>query len=148
MSASTASSHNQSRVKPYQLYIYTVSAIGMLIFLLSVFSILQITTPLLFLLLVGLSVLAAFNTTSVQVSKTGITYAVGGAVSFASIPMFGIGGGVVLVLIYALSLWLIKPAEGETWKRNVSQLVFNVGMQLIAIVCAGVLLLYLQSFFG
>lgn len=149
MSTNTASPPKQRHTEPYQLYIYAVSATGLLIVLLSFVSTLQIRTPLLFLLLAGLSILAAFNTTSVEISnKAGITYAVGGAVSLASIPMFGVGGAAMLVLIHNIFLWRIKPAEDKTWKRNISQLAFNVGMQLIAVVCAALLLLRLQAFLG
>ena len=82
-----------------------------------------------FLLLLFLAICAAFATTSVAFSEeAGITYSIGSAVALAAIPSLGISGGGVVIAAFSIALWVVKPANQQTWKKNWSQLLFNTGI--------------------
>jgi signal transduction histidine kinase len=51
----------------------------------------------------------------------------------------------LLSSLSSLSLWLIKPADKTTWKKNKKQLFFNMGMSAISVFVAGFVLLAVKN---
>jgi len=126
----------------YEVYLSLVGFIGIIYIVWGLLNYPSYNSQTNFLLLLFLAICAAFATTSVVISEeAGITYSIGSAVALASIPSLGVLGGGVVIAAFSIALWTIKPANQLTWKKNWSQLLFNTGMQVIAIAAAGFLLL-------
>lgn len=135
--------------EPYRLYIILISVIGCGLAAAGLWFAPSYVPRLHFVLLIILSLLAAFNTTSVAISeKAGVTYAVGEAIALASVPFYGVLGAGLIVALHNVFLWLIKPADRTTWKKSLNQVAFNVGMQVIAMCVAAISLLVLRDLFG
>jgi len=133
----------------YEIYLSLVGFIGFIYVVWGVIQFPNYNSQTNFLLLLGLAICAAFATTSVAVSEdAGITYSIGSAVALAAIPSLGILGGTVIMGVFSIALWAIKPAHKQTWKKNWSQLFFNTGMHTIAMSIAGLVLLTLRSWLG
>jgi signal transduction histidine kinase len=79
---------------------------------------------------------------------TGVNYGLGAIVSLAAFPQFGNAAAVIIVAIYSIAVWLSKPADRRTWKKNFQQLIFNISMQAIAIYVAGEVYLAIRAFLG
>ena len=80
--------------------------------------------------------------------KAGITYQVGSVISIAVVPHMGIGAAILISTVFNVIIWVIKPTDDTTWKKSWSQLAFNTGMHIIAIVGAGLLLLLMRNWLG
>jgi len=99
-------------------------------------------------LLAVLSVVTAFTTTYVSVGEAGMLYTIGPAIGLAAVPLFGTGSSCLLVAIYHLTVWVIKPRDKITWQKSWSQLAFNISMDCIAVSIAGTVLLLLRTVLG
>ncbi len=135
--------------RPYIQYLLSISALGALILLWGVVQFPTYSAKLNLVLLIVLAGLSASATVSVSVAaEVGITYAIGPAVALAAIPFFGPGAAALIVAVFNLSAWLVKPKDSVTWKKSWSQLAFNIGMHCVAITAASALLLLLRGWLG
>ena len=138
-----------NRTTLYRYYLVAVSCIGIIV---TLWGLVDLTTyqPLLnFLIFVVLAAISTSVTTSMAVSEqAGVTYLIGPAVSLASIPFFGVEAGILITSVSDVILWLIKPANKQTWKKSWSQLTFNIGMHGISTLVAGWMLLLLRAWLG
>ncbi|MEZ4712564.1 MAG: hypothetical protein R3A44_35580 [Caldilineaceae bacterium] len=138
-----------NRTTLYRYYLVAVSCVGII---LTMWGLVDLSTyqPLLnFWLFVILAAVSASATTSIAVSEqAGVTYLIGPAISIAAIPLFGIEAGILIMSVSDLVLWLIKPTDKQTWKKSWSQLAFNVGMHGLSTLIAGLILLFLQTWWG
>lgn len=122
----------------FPFYLSLISLGGLLLIIWALLQLIAYTPPLLFLLLVAFALVSALVTTSLPlVGNSGITYHIGSAISIAAVPLFGLGGAVVIATMQAIIGWLIKPTDPKTWKKTRRQLAFNIGMDAIAIFAAG-----------
>lgn len=102
-----------------------------------------------FLLLLALASATQIAATSMSVSsRRGITYTFGPAVSLATVPFYGPAAAAFIEAATATVLWVIKPADGDAWKKSWRQLGFNAGMSSISIYAAGVVFLAARQFLG
>ncbi len=135
--------------QPYFIYLLCISSLGVLLVLWSLIQFPDYEPKLNYLLLLSMAVIAQLTTTSVAVTnKAGITFEVGTAVSMAALPVYGLEGAVLIVAVSSLGIWLIKPVNNNTWKRNWQQLGFNTGMWTIAVFVAGHIFLAASSWLG
>ncbi|MCB0104721.1 MAG: HAMP domain-containing histidine kinase [Caldilineaceae bacterium] len=134
---------------PFNLYLSLIGAVGFILVGWSL-SHLPSYVPLhTFALLVALTVVAALAPISSAVSEeTGFNYGMGAIVSLAAFPQFGNAAAVLIGAIYSVAVWLNKPADQRTWKKNSRQLIFNTSMQAIAIFCAGEIYEVLRIYLG
>jgi signal transduction histidine kinase len=133
----------------YRVYLIGISLLGMLLTGLGILQLPAYEPRLNFILLVILTGMAAFASTSVPVSdKAGITYQIGTTTGLAAIPVFGLMAGVILTTVDALSIWFFKPKNETTWKKSGAQLAFNNGMCIISMCVSGTVLLLLRSWLG
>lgn len=132
------------RITGLTLYISGVGLIGLLLNLYGLWSLLPILGTANFWLLMGLAVVAATATTSSRFSEeTGITYHVVPAVSLAASATLGLFAGVLISTTAFLAVWLTKPRSDE-WKKNLRQLVFNVGSDSLTVFVTSATLIWLQ----
>lgn len=133
----------------YKVYLYLISLLGLVIAGWGILQVADYTPFSIFLALLVLAIFAEFATTSVLVTEgSGITFDVGTSVGVATLPVFGPLAGAVVVAAANLGIWLLKPGDGSTWKKSVSQLVFNNGMHTVAILGAGLVFAWLQDLLG
>lgn len=92
-----------------------------------------------FLLLFSLAVLATLATSTVQIGNSRITYSIDPIVSFAVLPLLGIGAAIVIKAGATLSLWLVKEKGAVTWQKSWSQVLFNSGVHSLSLWAAGAL---------
>lgn len=99
-----------------------------------------------FFLLLFLAIVAQNAATSTSFKdKSGITYAIGPAISLAAVPFYGPGGAAIIEAAATISQWFFKPAHDTTWKRNWQQLSFNFGNSVISIFFAGLVLVFARE---
>ena len=132
----------------YFQYLLLVSTAGVGLLVLSIFQIPSFIPLNVFLLLLGLAIVAQLSTASLPVGSEGITYQVAPAIAAAAIPFFGPFAVVFIDAAAALSLWILKPADEKTWKKSWEQLAFNTGMNALAMFCAGLSFLWLREILG
>ncbi len=132
----------------YQGYLFLISLAGLSFLVWGLWQFPTYPEKVVFLLLCGLAAVSAFGTSSITVEKSGITYAVGPAVSMAVIPLWGPVAATLLSTVFNLSLWLLKPKDQTTWKKSGIQLAFNQGMHALAFFIAGHALLASSEFLG
>lgn len=136
-------------IRPYQVYLWGTVAVGMGLIVTGLWRLLQAEAPLNFLLLLLLAAVAEVSATTVRISeKAGITFGVGDAVAMAALPIFGPLPATLIVVATNLGLWLIKPRDGTTWKKNWTQLSFNTSMHAISLFMAGIVFTLLQTWVG
>ena len=136
-------------LQTYLMYLYLVSAIGLIIIIMGLFQVASYESVAPFFLFIGLAICAQFITSSFPISeKAGITYQVAPAVSMAVIPFFGPFAPPLIDAVSALSLWLIKPMDRKNWKKSWSQLAFNTGMGSIAALMGGLTFVAVQNALG
>lgn len=137
------------RLTPFYIYLFLIGAIG---FILVGWSLWYLPTYLplqTFGLLVALTIVAALAPISSAVpEETGFNYGMGAIVSLAAFPQFGNAAAVLIGAIYSIAVWLNKPADQRTWKKNSRQLIFNTSMQAIAIFVAGEVYEILRTYLG
>ena len=129
----------------YGLYHRTVSGVGGLLVLWGLWQVYQGDFWLDFLLLLTLAFLATLTTSTVKLGDSSITYSIDPIVSFAVIPLLGIGAAIVIKASATFGLWLVKKQDAVTWKKSWAQITFNIGMHTIALLAAGLLLLALRQ---
>jgi len=136
-------------ITPFYIYLFLIGTVG---FILVGWSLWYLPTYLplpTFGLLVVLTIVAALAPISSAVSEeTGFNYGMGAVVSLAAFPQFGNAAAVLIGAIYSIAVWLNKPADQRTWKKNSRQLIFNTSMQAIAIFVAGELYEVLRAYLG
>lgn len=133
----------------YLIYLVLVSILGLLPAVWGMLSLLTYDRLDIFWLLIALTVVASFATTSATVSdEVGITYGIVDAIAIAAVPFFGIGAAAIIIVVDNLSLWLLKPTNQTTWKKSWSQLAFNTGLHGVSITIAGLALLLLRDLLG
>jgi signal transduction histidine kinase len=122
----------------YQTFLYLVVLSGIVLNVVAL-SLSPSYQPLTnFLLLLALAALSETATTSIRVSdKAGITFGVGTAVAISAVPAFGPMAAILTVTITNFGIWLLKPKDSTTWKKNWIQLGFNTGMHSISMLVAG-----------
>lgn len=136
-------------ITPYKVYLSFISLAGLLIAGWGILQFASYTPVSIFLVLIVLAIFAEFATTSILVAaESGITFDVGTSVGVATIPIFGPLAGAVIVAAANLGIWLLKPGNSSTWKKSISQLVFNNGMHTVAILGAGWVFIWLQHLLG
>lgn len=130
----------------FAIYLTLVSSAGGLLIGWSLWQILFYEAKLLFLLFLCFAGVAAVLTTSMPLPNgSGITYHIGSVIGIASVPLFGASAAITVVAVQGLCTWVIKPAHAQTWKKSWSQLSFNVGMDVLAILAAAIVLKLLQG---
>ena len=136
----------KERLNLFSIYLGGVIGIGSLLLALSLLRVPAYRPALHFALLVGMVLAATWTTSSSTVSeKTGITYEIGSVVALASVLAFDPWAAVLLNSLFNILVWAIKPSDKRTWKKSLSQLGFNLGMQNIAIFLSGWLIVFLYS---
>ncbi len=129
-----------------ELFLWTIGLCGLGLISWSMVQLAGAQLPLSFFLLTALVVVASIASSSIRLSeKTGITYGIGAEIALAAIPHFGIEGAILLIVVQNISLWLWKSGGDVEWHKSIRQLVFNSGMHIISIACAGVILLALRQ---
>lgn len=130
----------------YLLYLVGVSLAGLILIGWGIYSLSSYEPRLRYLLLLLFAAIAQIMTTSLPVSeKAGITYDIGGAVSIATIPFYGLPGAALMIALSSLSMWLVKSSDETTWKRSWRQLFFNLGMHSLSIVLSGMIYFGLRN---
>lgn len=133
----------------YHVYLVSISLLGSFLVIWGLLQFPDYQRPVNFILILILAAVSEFATTSVSVTrKAGITYDVGTAVSMAAIPFFGPAAAATATAAASLSVWLIKPADNNTWKKSWAQLAFNTGMHSVSIFLAGCTFLLLKTWVG
>lgn len=122
----------------YQSYLYLIILLGTALNAVALFRSPSYQPLTNFLLLLALAALSETATTSVRVSdKAGITFGVGTAVAISALPTFGPMAAILTVTITNFGIWLLKPKDPTTWKKNWIQLGFNTGMHSLSMLAAG-----------
>ena len=130
----------------FTIYLTLISSIGVLLVGWSFGQFLAYEGQLLFLLFLFFAAVAAILTTSMPIPNgSGITYHIGSVIGIATVPIFGISAGIIIVAAQGVCTWLIKPTHAKTWKKSWSQLTFNIGMDSLALLAAGLLLQWLNG---
>ena len=132
----------------YRLYHRVVSGMGALLVLWGLGQVYQRGFWFDFLLLLALAFLATLTTSTVRLGESSITYSIDPIVSFAVIPLLGIGAAIVIKAGATFGLWLVKEKDAVTWKKSWAQVTFNNGMHSLALLAAGLLLLALRDALG
>lgn len=134
---------------PFMTYLSMISLGGILLLGWSLVHIPSYTPVLTFLFLLAFATLSAILTTSMPLKgSSGITYHIGSAVSISAVPLFGAEGAVLIAAMQALLCWVAKPTNEQTWKKTGRQLIFNLGMDTIAIFAASYLWQWSQRGLG
>lgn len=132
----------------YIIYLLLISFLGGLLALLGVLAFPDYQPKLNFLLLLSLAAVTQVSATSIPVSRSGITYALGPAVTLATVPFYGPVAAALVEATAATALWVLKPADDNTWKKSWRQLAFNVGMGSVSIYAAGSVFVALRQQLG
>ncbi len=131
---------------PFAIYLTLVSGMGILLVGWSLYQFPGYEAKSLFLLFLFFATVAAILTTSMSLPNgTGITYHIGAVIGIATVPIFGSSAAITVVAVQGLCTWFIKPAHAKTWKKSWSQLTFNIGMDSLAILAAGLSLQWLDQ---
>jgi signal transduction histidine kinase len=146
--ANCAIYHSVVRTLDYRLYHRVVSGAGALLLLWGLWAVYQNGRYGEFFLLFGLAFLATLTTSTVRLGNSSVTYSIDPIVSFAVMPIFGIGPAIVLKAGATFGLWLIKERNAVTWKKSWAQVTFNHGMHSLALLAAGGVLLALHGLFA
>lgn len=138
-----------SSAQLYQVYLVGVSLVGLCLAGFGVTQFAHYAPQSSLVLLLLLTIVSTFVSTSVSVSdRAGITYQIGSTISLAAVPIFGLTVGPMIAALDNLTLWVIKPKNDTTWKKSGAQLAFNTGMSAVAIYCSGMVLLLLRNWLG
>lgn len=133
----------------FYLYLFFIGAMGFLLLGWSLWNLPTYAPLSTFVWLMALAVIAAIAPISTAIAEdTGVNYGLGAIVSLAAFPLFGSTAAVLIVAIYSVAVWLGKPADRRTWKKNFQQLIFNISMQAIAIYVAGAVYLAIRNALG
>lgn len=131
------------------LYLVFISLVGVVLLGWSILQLFGFQDKFGFLLFVLLGSLAQIAATTATVkSKISVTYAISPAVSLATVPFYGPAAAVLVETVTSLSLWLIKPANDVSWKKNMPQLAFNSSMSQISILAGGYTYLFTADNWG
>lgn len=142
------SSDQDFRYSPYQIYLFVISALGLVLIGWGLGEVWQNASWTIFSLLCLLAIVAVLMTTSISVGKSSITYAVDAVLGFTAIAVLGIGSAIVIHAIATSAVWLIKPHDRHTWKKSFAQLCFNQGMVSISVFVAGTIYYWLAAYLG
>lgn len=147
---SSVTAVNKSRRQHlYQTYLTLVILTGLSLISLSIINVANYQPKEMFIVLLLLATFSEIATTSVPISdKAGITYDVGTTVSMAAIPIFGPIGATAVIAASNLGIWLLKPKNKTTWKKNWTQLGFNTGMHSLSIFSAGLVYTIFRNWLG
>ncbi len=128
----------EHRSTAFYFYLFFIGALGFLLVGWGLYDLGTYRPHSTFFLLALLAVVAAVAPISTALTQdTVVNYGVGAIVSLAAFPLFGNQAAILLVALYSTAVWLVKPTDRRTWKRNPRQLIFNISMQAIAIFVAG-----------
>ncbi len=137
------------RLTPFHIYLFLIGFVGCLLVGWSIWDIPTYLPQGTLVLLAILAIVAAIAPISSAVSEeTGFNYGLGAVVSLAAFPQFGTDAAVLIGAIFSIAVWLGKPADRRTWKKNFQQLIFNTSMQAIAIFIAGEVYWALRVYLG
>ena len=76
--------------------------------------------------------------TSRNIAKSNIVMGVSQAVNLAAVAIYGVQAGVLVALVASSSVWLYQTiTKQKRWRGTMEQLVFNNGMEIIAVWMAG-----------
>lgn len=104
--------------------------------------------PYIFILIFSLAVVSEILNASVRISdQVGITIGIGSAIAIAIVPFFGPMAAVLIIAAANFGIWFFKTRDETTWKKSWTQLLFNIGMQTIAIFLAGWVLQTMRAWF-
>ena len=117
---------------PYRFYLYTVGFTGLFLAATSLLRLPDGADGLNLLLLLLLAVTASVTTTSVPE----LTFEIGSAVSAAAFPLYGPLAAAFIAAAAAGAAW-IAQGRRTFWRQSWEQLLFNVGMQSVAVFIAG-----------
>lgn len=122
--------------KPYQIYLFLVSSLGLLLSAWGVWRLFAVEDPLTFLLLALLATGAQMTATLLM--QGGISVSVSSTISLAIVPLYGPVLAAFSAALAEAGLWLINaPKDRTSWKGTLSQLTFNMGMNASALYLAG-----------
>lgn len=120
--------------KSFQLYLWVVSGLGILIFAVGLLQVFRYEALYIYLLLVLLTALGQFASSSVE----GITFEISSAVGLAIVPIYGpLGGSTAMAFSYIVLSVYNTYAKPEGWKGTWSQLLFNMGMATVSMLLGG-----------
>ena len=139
--ASPATEYFDSRLmndtrKPYQIYLFLVSSLGLLLSVWGIRQLFAVEDPVTFLLLALLATGAQMTATLLM--QGGISVSVSSTISLAIVPLYGPVLAAFSAALAEAGLWLINaPKDRTSWKGTLSQLTFNMGMNASALYLAG-----------
>ena len=134
-----------TRERARRLYLFVISALGVLIILVGIFQFPNYEQKTNFFLLVLLAAVSNITVTFFTSEKGTIAYEVGTAVSLAAVPFYGPYAAALISAASGLSFWLHKNASTPFSERKWDQLAFNIGMLSISIFLAGSLFLQITQ---
>ncbi|MBX3015193.1 MAG: HAMP domain-containing histidine kinase [Caldilineaceae bacterium] len=137
------------RLTAFNIYLFIIDVVGLMILGLGISHFPIYTNQLNFFLLIGLAIIAAVAPMAAAAfDDSGINYGLGAVVSLAAFPSYGPAAATLIVAIYSLAFWLGRPADRRTWQKNARQLLFNISMQVIAVFVAGQVFRLCQQWLG
>lgn len=133
---SVAEKPKQAFPKLFQLYLWVVSGLGILIFAVGLLQIFQYDALHIYFLLVLLAVLGQFASSSVE----GITFEISSAVGLAIVPIYGpLGGSTAMAFSYIIQFAYNAYAKPKGWKGAWSPLLFNMGLSTVSMLLGGLI---------
>ncbi len=147
---SVVTSKAQGRLRPKssrldQPYILAIGGLGILIAIWAALTIGSIEHGRLLLQLFILNVATQLGIIAIR--RTGIAFTTSQAVNLATISVFGVRAGILVALFSAAAVWLVMTVRKKPpLKRALQTLVFNSGVEIIALAIAGTLLLIIRQF--
>ena len=135
--------------QPYIIYLVLVATTGFILVGYGINSLFSAPNILNFVLLLILAFTIGLLETSTQAfDKANVVYQVNTAVTLAAIPFYGPGGAAVIAAVSNFLLWFIKRVDKKARKRSMSRVLFNMGMDSIALFSAGLIFTLLQGWLG
>ena len=136
---------SESLSRPYQVYLLTISLLGVC---LAVLGFVQLSTQQ-FASFILLALLAAAVQSTATLTFKGVDFSVSSAVSLAAIPLFGPAPASIIAIVAELALWIISVrTDRPPWNKALRRLGFNTGMSAIAIFLAGIVFHGLVGWLG
>ena len=140
-------SFNESVAKFRNLYLGTVSTVGVVLLVWSLLAIPGYEESVTFLILLCVLAIAAQSTITFTVR--GAYLSVASAISLATVPLYGPLAAVLVAAVAEITPWVISIRKDPSeWRRAFERLGFNVGMSAIAAFASGWTFVYLQSVVG
>lgn len=147
MSVATTKFTGEAPSQAKHLHYPYIIGIGALGALLAVWSLLTIGNIEHSRLLIQLFVLnAATQLGIIAIRRTGMAFSVSPAVNLATVAVFGVQAGILVALFSNVAVWLVMTIrKKQPIKRALQTLVFNAGVEIVALFIAGFVLLAIRQ---